>query len=245
MNGVFVVLGMMAGACVGSFTATASLRAIRGEQSTRGRSRCDGCGTALTYAQTLPLISYAQLRGACPNCGSRIDPLHLLGECAGAVLVALAILLLQPVQACLVIVMGFVLMASSIIDGRTRRLPDRLTLVVAASGLLLAMLKGVDQLLVGAVAAIVTALVLLAVRALARRGPAPALGLGDVKLFSALAIWLGAWTPWMVAVAAMLGLTWMLVRSPPDRRIAFGPMIAIAAMGLGLAQEAGLFSDLS
>lgn len=229
----------LVGACAGSFAVTAALRSLRGEQALAGRSRCDGCGETLGFAATAPVVSYAVLRGACARCGSRIDPAHVAGEIAGAMLGGLAFWLTPPPQAALIVALGLVLLAASVIDQRIQRLPDPLTLAVALLSLGLAALNG--QILIGIAAAAVTFGLLEGLRRsfLRLRGRV-GLGAGDVKLLSALALWLGTATPWAIALAALVGLLVALVTKPTDGRIAFGPLIAGGATIIGLAVDGGL-----
>jgi leader peptidase (prepilin peptidase)/N-methyltransferase len=73
----------------------------------------------------------------------------------------------------------------------------------------------------------------------ARRSGEPGLGLGDVKLLAALALWLGLATPWLIAAASLLGLLLMAITRPKDGRLAFGPAIAVSAWTIGIIGEAG------
>lgn len=237
------VMAAVAGAAVGSGVGTAALRATRGVDFVWGRSRCDGCGRTLGALQTLPMVSFAVARGACPACGARIDPVHPVAEAAGALAGAALVLGAAAWPAAMAMgVMGAVLLASAVIDWRTRRLPDLLTVMVAVAGAYLAALRGPEALMAGSVAAAVAGAVLLAVRhVLSRARGRQALGLGDVKLVCALALWLGVQTPLMVAAASILALGAWAIRPPADGRIPFGPMIAAAGWTIGFAMEVGLW----
>ena len=241
----YVAVGAVVGACLGSFAATAALRSARAEQALIGRSRCESCGVTLGFARTLPVVSYLGQGGACATCGSRIDPLHLVGEVAGGVIVAAALFAAPIERAGLVAALGLALLASALVDARTQRLPDLLTLAVAVIGTLLAAFRSPLDLLIDAIAAVLTFLVFEALRRgfLALTGK-PGLGFGDVKLATALALWLGLATPWAIAIASGLGLAVMAIRRPADGRLSFGPAIAVASFGVGLLQEAGAWPQL-
>lgn len=232
-----VVVGLV----VGSFVTTAALRSVRGEQGLVGRSRCDGCGAGLGWGATTPVLSYALRAGACSRCGGRIDPLHPIGEVAGGLIAAFSILSAgAPPEALLTATLGFLLLGVSVIDARSRRLPDGLTALVAATCLVLSALEG--RLSSALAAAAATFLLLEGLRRgflLLRRKPG--LGFGDVKLLTALALWLGVATPWAVAGAALVGLVAFAVIRPADGRLAFGPAIAVAGFLLGLLIEAGVW----
>lgn len=227
-----------AGTLIGSYAVTAGVRLARSEPSARGRSHCDACGVGLGFAQTVPVISYVQRAGVCAACGARIDPVHLAGELAGGVVLAsLALAGFEP-RTVLLAGLGMLLITAAAVDARTKRLPDLLTLGVALLAASAAALAGPSQLLAGLCAALGSTVVLSGLRYVqSLRGRDPGLGWGDVKLIAALALWLGVSTPWMVSVAAILGLGAMAVVRPADGRLPFGPAIAAAAWGVGIATE--------
>lgn len=242
----FMVIAALIGLCLGSFATTAAIRFARGEQVLKGRSACDHCAAPLNYWRTLPVLGYVQARGRCAHCRGRIDPLHLAGELCGATLVVLAFGVLSPIRAAAVVGLGLVLLASALIDARTRRLPDLLTAVAASLCALLAALASVGRLEEGALAAGLTFIVLEGLRRgfIHLRGR-PGLGFGDVKLAAALALWLGAAAPWSMAAAAGLALVAMAILRPRDGRMAFGPALAAAGWSVGLLREAQIWPGLA
>ena len=236
----------LVGLCLGSFAATAALRSAQGEQALAGRSRCDGCGVTLGFAHTTPVLSYVVLGGACADCGERIDPLHVVGEVAGGLILGASFYLTPWSRAVPLAALGLLLLASAIYDARTRKLPDRLTAGVAGLGAVLALEQSIAALWLGLIAAALAFGLLEGLRRgflWARRKPG--LGFGDVKLIAALAIWLGLTTPWAIALASALALGLALTRPSPDGRLAFGPWIAIAAFSIGMIREAHLWPALS
>jgi leader peptidase (prepilin peptidase)/N-methyltransferase len=234
-------LAAACGLVMGSYAVTAGLRTARLEGSAAGRSRCDACGQALAFAQTVPVVSYVWLRGACAHCGARIDPVHLAGEVWGALAAAAAPWTDSPLRGALVFAIGLALVASSAVDLKVMRLPDALTAAVAAGAFALAALHGRAAVFSGLLAAAASAAVLLLLRwTLARRNGEPGLGLGDVKLTAALALWLGAATPVMGVLACALGLAAAPVLRDGRGRLPFGPMIAVAGWAVGAALEGGL-----
>jgi leader peptidase (prepilin peptidase) / N-methyltransferase len=230
--------GALVGLCVGSFAATAALRLARGEQAVLGRSHCDGCGAELSFAQTLPVAAFVRFRGACPICGGRIDPLHLVAELTGAAVVLAALAVAAPLRASLLAAIGLALLATSIADLRTRRLPDVLTAAIAVLGVGASVQRSQAAAVEGLVAAVVSFVLLEGLRRgfAALRGK-PGLGFGDVKLIAALALWIGLATPWAVALAAALGLLASRFMRVADGRLPFGPFIGVAAFAVGIAGE--------
>jgi leader peptidase (prepilin peptidase)/N-methyltransferase len=196
--------------------------------------------------ETAPLVSFAVARGRCQACGVRITLLHPLGELAG-LLSGAAILVCAPDWRALPLgAMAVALLGASVVDARTRRLPDLLVWITGAAATVLAVSRGMEHLAIGVAAALISVGILMVLRARsrARRGDV-GLGLGDVKLVAALALWLGALTPWMVLAASLLGLAAFALRRSHDDRMAFGPAIAIAGFAIGLSMEAGLWPVLA
>lgn len=127
-------------------------------------------------------------------------------------------------------VLGATLVAIVVIDVRTYRIPDWLSLPLVAAGLAWSALNRPDWTahLVGAAVgyASLAAFGALYYRLRGREG----LGLGDAKLFAAAGAWLG-WQslPTVLAVSAVSGLVFALAtsRRRPAAPIAFGPWLAL------------------
>ena len=230
------VAGMCVGAVVGSFAATAALRMARGRDPIKGRSQCDGCARQLGWAETVPFVGYAVARGQC-RCGSRIDRFHMAGETLGGLALVIPLVLLPGVSAIVTGLLCLLLLVSALIDLKTLRLPDLLTVAIAVCALILAALSG--HVVSGVIAAVAAAAVLYGLKLwLERRHARPMLGLGDIKLVAALALWLGLRTPAMIALAAILGLALVLIQKRKDA-IPFGPMIAAGAFIVGVLVPEG------
>lgn len=235
-------LGAVCGLALGSFIATAAMRYARGDGFLSGRSRCDGCGQSLSYVQTAPLISYARLGGTCAGCRASIDPVHPLGEAAGAVVLISAVGLGNAWSGALLGLLGLCLIALSVVDAKTRRIPDVLSLAVAVCAAALSWMRGPEDLL-ESIAWALGAMALLETlrRWVGRGGREPGLGFGDVKLIGALALWLGEATPLLVSTAAILGLAWAKMARPADSRLPFGPFLAVGAWLSGWVAEGWLW----
>lgn len=246
MNLAALLVALPAGAVVGSFAATAGLRWAQGEQALTGRSRCDACATPLGFAATVPIVSYVRLGGACAGCRAPIHPGHIVGEGLGAGVAVISVAVLPIGSACATAILGLVLVAAGAADVVSRRLPDLASLATAVLGLGLAAQRGPAALLAGLAAATIVGGVLMLLRRLFQgRTGEPGLGLGDVKLAAALALWLGAATPWAIAAAGLLGLVQIRLMKSADGKIAFGPALAAGGWAVGLALQAGLFGDLT
>jgi len=235
-------LAALTGLVLGSYAVTSALRFTRAEASSVGRSHCDSCGRTLSFAQTVPVFSYIRAKGVCAGCGGRIDPVHLVGELGGALIVMTAALEGATVRAALLGVLGLVLLAASVIDWNSGRLPNVLTGAAAAIALVLAALRSAASLEAGLVAAVLALVVFQTYRsARSKLKGHPGLGFGDVKLMCALALWLGIATPWMMVAAPLLGLAGTSLRGLRKGPISYGPLLAATGWGVGMAGELALW----
>lgn len=133
-------------------------------------------------------------------------------------------------------ILAMVLAVLSAIDIKTYRLPDVLTLPLAAGGLALSLLFN-DGALVwrGASALAAFAVMACVANVYARVRRRAGLGLGDAKLFAAAGAWLGLEHLAAVLLAASLSaLVFVAVKAlrtgtlDPAMRLAFGPFLACA-----------------
>ena len=116
------------------------------------------------------------------------------------------------------------------IDLRTFRLPDRLTLPLAAAGLAWSawVAGGWPVMAIAGAAAGYGCFALLGWIHHRRRG-VEGLGLGDAKLLAAGGAWLGAGAlPWVVLLAACGALAAAVAMRRGGGRLAFGPWLALA-----------------
>lgn len=172
--------------------------------------------------------------------GDWLLSLHPLGQAIGALVVLSALAVAPGPRGVLLALLGLTLLTAALVDIAIMRLPDVLTAMAAAAGAALAWLDG--RLFEGLFCASLAVVTLWGLRAaLFGRTGRQALGLGDVKLAGALALWLSAATPWFLVLAALGALAVILVRRPADGRLAFGPSLALGAWIVGLVSEAGLW----
>lgn len=251
---LFLVLFLaLVGAAIGSFLALVADRLPRGEGVVAAGSACRACGSALGWAEKLPVISYLVLRGRCGQCGAVIPMWFWSAEVLGLMIPFLAMAVAEtPAQ--LVLGCGFLwcLLGLGLCDLAAFRLPDALTGTLGALGLGLAVedpARGVgDGVLAAAVAAgLFWALRLIHARLRRREG----LGLGDVKLIGGIAAGLGLGALPVVTLiagcAAIAGAGLRLhddgasagagatARARADLPIPFGAYLAAAAAVVWLA----------
>jgi prepilin signal peptidase PulO-like enzyme (type II secretory pathway) len=147
---------------------------------------------------------------------------------------------LQPDVASLAMtpVLAMVLIKLSLVDLRERRLPEWLTLPLAAAGLVLAAWRTGEVPTLELIGAGCGFLLFWALgEAHYRIRGNEGLGLGDAKLLGAAGAWLG-WRdlPLVVLIAALGALVAVLTGRHQQREIPFGPWLAAAFMLVWLAR---------
>jgi leader peptidase (prepilin peptidase)/N-methyltransferase len=236
---VLVVVGVLAGLAVGSFTNVVIDRLPLaldrpnefGESwDTRpwrevlaGTSRCSACGHAIRPPDELPVVSWLVLRGRCRDCGVRIPSFHPVVELAVPVL---WVVLVRAVgwgwavaPALLLVPVG---LAVAVIDLRTLMVPTRLVWPALAGSIVLSVVSAVALGEPGLlVTAAVGALSLMAPLALLWWFVPGGMGFGDVRL------------------AVLLG--WTVGFSAGTRPVAG---VLLSVMCLGLAAVIGLVLGL-
>jgi leader peptidase (prepilin peptidase)/N-methyltransferase len=211
----------------------------------RGRSRCDSCGTRLGARDLVPLWSWLLSRGRCRYCDAAVPPFYPLVELGAAAIGAASLGVAPDHVGLLAAVLGWWLLALALIDLRSWRLPDALTLPLIATGVAAAaagFLPAAD-LPRSAAGAVLGYLILAGLGwAYRRLRGREGLGLGDAKLLAAAGAWLGADAlAWLVLAAASGGLALALLRGPvrAETPVPFGPPLALAFWLLFLLQAAG------
>jgi leader peptidase (prepilin peptidase) / N-methyltransferase len=226
-----LVLGLTLGAAFGAFASTAALRLANHEDPYQGRSRCDGCKRPLTMYETLPFVGYTLSNGHCRTCQAAINRWHLIGEGAGAVLLASILSLVSWPQALLLGALSMVLLTSSLIDIHTHRLPDYLSLVTAVLCAFVAIVSG--TIVSGLLSALLCFSALYGLKSWLDRPERQVIGWGDIKLATALSLGLGVKLPYLLLLSSILGLLFMALvhrQSWRTQRLPFGPFLS--AIGL-------------
>lgn len=245
---VMVIAFSVLGAIFGSFIATVAIRWPRQDSALRGRSACDGCGAPLAAIRLVPLLSFIVQRGRAGCCGSRIDPVHPIGEIMGALIGGASAAGAPDLAiAATGALFGWLLLLLALLDARHYWLPDALNALLAIAGIGVALLgiqPGLAGRLIGGVAGfLLFAMVRLGYRRLRGR---EGMGGGDVKLFGAIGLWLG-WQvlPLVLFGAALAGLSWSLILHAAGRpitgasRLPFGVFLALAGWSGWLILQMG------
>jgi leader peptidase (prepilin peptidase)/N-methyltransferase len=183
----------------------------------------------------IPVVSYLVLRGRCRDCRSPIAGFNLIIELLGvAVALWAALLDRDPIWLWSTCILGWTLLAMAWIDAEHMRLPDILTLSLAAFGMALYAVVAPERLTESLVGALVGYASFQAIALIYRtfRGR-EGLGAGDAKLLAAAGIWVG-WSglPDVVLLAALLAILAVMVMrisgetTSETKAIPFGPFLA-------------------
>lgn len=203
------------------------------------RSSCSHCGHQLTAWENLPIISFILLRGQCRQCRAAIGWPALLAELLAMAVAVCAVLLADGWHMFAICALGWTLLFASLVDARTRLLPDGSTLGLIPAGLLVQFgLAGWNGVMMGAMGAALGFGVLWAVSMLYRklRGR-DGLGLGDAKLLAAGGAWCGPFAvSWIVLLGAGLALVCLILPRPGKK-----PLSATTSIAFGPALAAGIF----
>lgn len=228
---VFAFLG---GLLVGSFVTVVAHRVPQGESIVGPRSRCPGCGTQIAAYDNIPVLSWLALRGRARCCGERISPRYPLTELTLACLYLLIVVVLWDDAGEIALGLIFVtaLLAVTVTDLERRIIPNKILLVAAILGVVVAAISDPGSL-PERVAAATAAGGLLFLAALAYpRG----MGLGDVKLAATMGLFLGRNVAPALFVAllagSLVGLAMMARHGAAARKqaIPFGPFLALGGV---------------
>jgi leader peptidase (prepilin peptidase)/N-methyltransferase len=230
-------LPVVAGPFFGSFLLTLALRYPELRGLALGRSACPACGGTLAARDLVPLVSWLSLRGRCRHCGDAIGWIYPAAELAGLGIALWAATVDSGWLLWADCLLGWLLLALSLIDLRSGLLPDFLTMPTLVGGLALtafAWPEGfLDHLLGAAIGYVSFAAIAWGYRLLRRR---EGLGRGDAKLLAAG----GAWVSWqalpgVVLLAAVLALAIALslrlargTSLSATTSVPFGPYLAMA-----------------
>lgn len=198
-------------------------------------SRCPHCGHEIRWYENIPVLSWIFLRGKCSACKSSISIRYPLVEIITAICSVL-VLLKFGVNLQLVFGLGLTwsLIALTGIDFDTQLLPDRITLPLAAAGLLanaMSLYTSPSKAIWGYVIGFLCLYIVYKLFLLltGKHG----MGYGDFKLLAALGAWMGPTIlPLIVLlssfVGAIVGIILMKMNNGESKPFAFGPYIAIA-----------------
>ena len=243
---LFPVAGILLGLIIGSFLATLILRWPESRSVIAGRSSCDHCGYQLRSWELIPVASFLVQAGKCRKCGAAIATDHLAIEIAAALIGGLALFAAPNAAGLAGAIFGWILMTLAALDAKHHWLPDRLTAILAVSGLLAGFFMDppiFPDRLIGGLAGFLSLTIVAAIYKHLRGRDG--LGGGDPKMLAGIGCWLG-WTalPLIILGASLVGIifaiSWRLrgKEVSAETMLPLGSLLAVAAFPLWLYQAA-------
>jgi leader peptidase (prepilin peptidase)/N-methyltransferase len=235
------VLAFFGGLVVGSFVTVVSHRVPLGESIVFPGSRCPACAAAIPFYDNVPVVSWGLLRGHARCCGAPISPRYPLTELGLGLAYMTTVLVLwgDAGEVALGLVFVTMLVAVTIVDLEHRIIPNRILLVAALAGAIIAAVTDPGDLPERAIAAIAAG-GLLFVAALAYP---QGMGLGDVKLAATMGLFLGRNVAPALFIAllagSLVGLSIVARQGAAARKLAipFGPFLALGGFAGLLAGD--------
>lgn len=235
------ILAFVGGAVMGSFVSVVAHRVPRGESVVGPRSRCPACGVQIAAYDNVPVVSWLVLQGRARCCGVAISPRYPLIELGLGALYAATVLVLwdDPGEIALGLVFVTALAAVTLTDLERRIIPNKILIVAAALGVVLAVVTDPGSLPERAIAAAGAGGLLFAAALAYPRG----MGMGDVKLAATMGLFLGREVAPAMLVAllagSLVGLAILARHGAAARKqaIPFGPFLALGGVVGLLAGE--------
>ena len=246
---VFVyIFVFLYGIVFGSFLNVCIYRLPAGESIVKVNSHCMSCGKRLHWYELIPLFSWIFLRGRCHGCHSKISVQYPLIEAANGLLFVLCLavkgltldmLLCQALMSALLVL--------SVIDARTKEIPNGINIFIAVIGLIrvvvtiIPVIKSGGSVLDVVLGPVVVSGVLFLILVISGGG---AIGGGDVKLMAAAGLFLGLKCTLLALVigciaGSIIHVALMKIRHL-GRELAMGPYLS-----LGIATAALWGSEIT
>lgn len=203
---------------------------------------CESCGAPQPYGRRIPILAAFFFSGKCSVCGHAAPRLYSFLEFVILAFTIWAFSVMKPILALQISVLFFALIGVTYMDLKRWIIPNEFVVYIIAIGVLgiSAETVNLDQALLGlALAAVVSLLIILPQRF---GSGDKTLALGDVKLCLAVALWLG-WilSAYVFLLASLLAIVAWIIGGflkgfSVQRRIAFGPFVALSTMIFGIGR---------
>ncbi|MBB4631930.1 prepilin peptidase [Sphingosinicella soli] len=241
-GGLILACGFLAGTIAGSFMALVAARLPLRRTIVGGRSQCDTCGRILGPLELVPIASFLALRGRCRGCSAAIPASTWVMELLAGIVGLLAVLLARTPADLVWAVFGWLLLLLAALDLRHYWLPQRLTALLAFTGIVALFITRGDvaaSLAGGAAGFLGLEAVRIGYRLLRGR---EGIGGGDPLLLGGIGVWMG-WQalPFVLIVGSLAGfgliVIWKLRGADvgPATRLPLGACLAIAAIAVWAA----------
>ncbi len=207
---IYYILTFLYGLLIGSFLNVCIYRIPKGESVVKPPSHCTNCGTRLTPLDLVPILSFIFLRGKCRHCGVKISPRYPMIELLTAfIFVSLFYRYGLKVEFFAAAYLMSILIAVFFIDLEHYIIPDGLVIAGLIGGVPLVAYNFFYRVemygdrdwwnpILGIFTGSGFLLIVALIGALIYRTE-DAMGMGDVKIFAAIGIFLG----WKMTVFAL------------------------------------------
>lgn len=235
------------GIVIGSFLNVCIYRIPKGEKIGLERSHCTSCGHHLGVLDLVPILSYIASRGRCRYCKEKYSSRYALVELlTGVIFVAIYANMGISVVSVLMMILASILVVITFTDIDHMIIPNKVVLFGIISGLIangLYIYTGLYPYInkvwySGLIGGLAPCLLLFILSWISTKiyGEEGGIGMGDVKLFIPIGLFLG-WgygllSLWLsFIIGAVVGVV-LLVTKKKGRKdhIPFGPSIAVATL---------------
>ncbi|MFH1368256.1 MAG: prepilin peptidase [Elusimicrobiota bacterium] len=239
----FYIFHFIIGLILGSFANVCICRMPRDESVVMPRSRCPACKKPIRWYDNIPLFSFIMLRGKCRHCESRISLQYPIVELiTGVSFVLLAIHFDISFALILFSFLTLILIIISGIDFHCQIIPDQLSYLLVAAGILTSFLNpelGIEwktRLMNSCAGTLLGSGILLAVLFLGKiYAKKEAMGVGDVKLIAGIGAFLGfrgaLATIILASILGSIAGLILIMNKKIEKRdyIPFGPFLGLSA----------------
>lgn len=233
---VFIIVIFIFATFIGSFLNVCIYRIPREESIVFPGSHCPECGTTIKPYDLVPVLSWVFLRGKCRTCGTAISPRYPAVELLTGILIALVYMKYGlTIPFILVSFLTLHLVVMTFIDLDHQIIPDGLTMLVAAGGVVnvaYGRISGSGLTIGQAALGILIGGGFFLVIAIVSNG---GMGGGDIKLMAALGLWFG-WQGILLVmflsfiIGGVVSVGLLIARKAGRKQmVPFGPFIAIGA----------------
>lgn len=229
-------LAIAVGACIGSFITLISYRLPREEKVGATRSRCPSCGTTLKLHDLLPIFSWILSSGKCRHCKARIGTRYIITELVTALGTGAILFHYGELSPLTIAYLGLWWTSVAIIvtDLEHYLIMDEYQIALALFGALYAYAMDADiiNILIAVACGLIGSLVVKYVFLFVTKRDG--LGLGDVKLFGVIGLWLLApvhFAPLLVfagGLGIISSLVWRMVSK--SEVFPFAPAIILSLL---------------
>lgn len=242
MTTIMIVIFLILGLIIGSFSNLLIYRIPRGIQTIKGRSQCTHCHHDLKWYDLIPVFSYVYLKGQCRYCKQPIGLKYLGIEILMGGIYVFSYLYFGLSFNLAVHLLLFTIMAVIVvIDYEKHIIPDRFHVIIAITAVIYIIYQMIAENYTPGFNHLYGALlgfgILYAVRLIGTYFyKKEAMGFGDVKLLGVLGLFVGwqqiilvFFLSSIIAAVIEIPLIWFKVKSR-ESEIAFGPYLIYATV---------------